>query len=50
VVLDEIGLDLGNRQPQTLDDLEDDYFDLIVTWRPKVTTRHWNLPAAMPLR
>jgi protein-tyrosine-phosphatase len=34
-VLAEIGLDLGDRQPQTLDDLEDDYFDLIVTLAPE---------------
>ncbi|EDQ31799.1 Protein-tyrosine-phosphatase [Hoeflea phototrophica DFL-43] len=34
-VLDEIGLSLGNRQPQTLDELEDDYFDLIVTLAPE---------------
>ncbi|WP_299865940.1 low molecular weight phosphatase family protein [uncultured Hoeflea sp.] len=34
-VLGEIGLDLGNRQPQTLDELEDDYFDLIVTLAPE---------------
>ncbi len=26
---------LGKRQPQTLDDLEDDYFDLIVTLAPE---------------
>jgi protein-tyrosine-phosphatase len=26
---------LGNRQPQTLDDLEDDYFDVIVTLAPE---------------
>lgn len=35
VVLAEEGLDLGERQPQTLDDLEDDYFDLIVTLAPE---------------
>ncbi len=35
VVLDEIGLSLGKKQPQTLDDLEDDYFDLIVTLAPE---------------
>ncbi|WP_422372610.1 low molecular weight phosphatase family protein [Hoeflea sp.] len=34
-VLDEIGLTLGNRQPQGLDELEDDYFDLIVTLAPE---------------
>jgi len=35
VVLDEIGLTLGRRQPQTLDDLEDDFFDLVVTLAPE---------------
>lgn len=35
VVMDEAGISLGKRQPQTLDDLEDDYFDLIVTLAPE---------------
>ncbi|MBW9051801.1 low molecular weight phosphatase family protein [Rhizobium mesosinicum] len=35
VVLEEIGLSLGRRQPQTLDELEDDYFDLIITLSPQ---------------
>jgi hypothetical protein len=35
VVLEEIGLSLGRHQPQTLDELEDDYFDLIVTLAPE---------------
>jgi protein-tyrosine-phosphatase len=34
-VLAEEGLSLGERQPRTLDDLEDDYFDLIVTLAPE---------------
>lgn len=34
-VLAEEGLDLADRQPRTLDDLEDDYFDLIVTLAPE---------------
>ncbi len=34
-VLDEVGLSLGKRLPQTLDELEDDYFDLIVTLAPE---------------
>lgn len=34
-VLDEIGLELGRRQPQRLDELEDDYFDLVVTLAPE---------------
>ena len=34
-VLAESGLSLGDRQPRTLDQLEDDYFDLIVTLSPE---------------
>lgn len=34
-VLTEDGLTLGERHPRTLDDLEDDYFDLIVTLAPE---------------
>ena len=38
-VLAEMGLDLGQRQPQTLDELEDDYFDVIVTLAPEAHHR-----------
>jgi protein-tyrosine-phosphatase len=47
-VLDEIGLSLGRHQPHLLDDLEDDYFDLIVTLAPEAhhkaldLTRSWS--------
>ncbi|MCV3205586.1 low molecular weight phosphatase family protein [Mesorhizobium sp. YC-39] len=34
-VLAEDGLSLGERHPRTLDDLEDDYFDLIITLAPE---------------
>ncbi len=34
-VLAESGLALGERPPKTMDDLEDDYFDLIVTLAPE---------------
>lgn len=34
-VLAEEGLTLGERHPRTMDDLEDDYFDLIVTLAPE---------------
>lgn len=34
-VLDEHGMTLGKRQPQLLDDLDDAYFDLIVTLAPE---------------
>lgn len=35
VVLQEIGLSLGHRVPQTLEDLADSYFDLVVTLAPE---------------
>lgn len=47
VVLDEIGLSIGRHQPHLLEDLEDDYFDLIVTLAPEAhhaaldLTRSW---------
>lgn len=34
-VLAEEGLSLNDRQPRTMEDLEDDYFDLIVTLAPE---------------
>ena len=34
-VLDEKGLSLGDRRPRRLDDLDDAYFDLIVTLAPE---------------
>lgn len=34
-VLDEIGLTIGKHQPRTLEDLEDDFFDLIITLTPE---------------
>lgn len=49
VVLDEIGLTLGRHQPHVLDDLEDDYFDLIITLAPEAhhkaleLTRSWHV-------
>ncbi|MBB4002782.1 MAG: low molecular weight phosphatase family protein [Aurantimonas endophytica] len=35
IVLSEQGLDLGERRPQRFEDLEDSYFDLIVTMAPE---------------
>ena len=34
-VLEEVGLSLGRHAPRSLDELEDDYFDLIVTLAPE---------------
>ncbi|MDB5525043.1 MAG: Protein-tyrosine-phosphatase [Rhizobium sp.] len=47
IVLAEIGLGLDRHQPHLLDDLEDDYFDMIVTLAPEAhhvaldMTRSW---------
>lgn len=38
-VLAEAGLSLGDRQPRSLDQMEDDYFDLIVTLSPEAHHR-----------
>lgn len=34
-VLEEIGLAVRHRQPQTLEELEDDFFDVIITLSPE---------------
>ncbi|HEV7434961.1 MAG TPA: low molecular weight phosphatase family protein [Pseudorhizobium sp.] len=34
-VLEEVGLSIGKHHPRTLDDLEDDFFDLIITLTPE---------------
>ncbi|MBX9456572.1 MAG: low molecular weight phosphatase family protein [Rhizobium sp.] len=49
VVLDEIGLDLGRHQPHVLDDLEDDYFDLIVTLAPEAHHKALELTRSWPV-
>jgi protein-tyrosine-phosphatase len=46
-VLSEAGLSLGERQPQTLDELEDDYFDLIVTLSPEAHHRALELTRSL---
>jgi protein-tyrosine-phosphatase len=33
-VMDEIGIDMSNHRPHTFEDLEDSYFDVIVTLSP----------------
>lgn len=38
-VLAEVGLSLGKRVPQTVDELEDDFFDIIVTLAPEAHHR-----------
>jgi len=34
-VLDEVGLTLGKHKPRTMDEIEDDFFDLIITLTPE---------------
>lgn len=46
-VLAEHGMSIGDRQPQTLDDLEDDYFDLIVTLAPEAHHRALELTRSL---
>ena len=37
--LDEIGLDLSRHAPRSFDDLEDDYFDLVISLSPEAQHR-----------
>lgn len=46
-VLAEESLSLGKRQPQALDELEDDYFDLIVTLAPEAHHRALEMTRSM---
>ncbi|MEJ6847155.1 low molecular weight phosphatase family protein [Sinorhizobium fredii] len=47
VVLDEVGLTIGRHQPHTLDELEDDYFDVIVTLAPEAHHKALELTRSM---
>lgn len=38
-VLDEIGVDLSRHRPKSFDDLEDDYFDLVISLSPEAQHR-----------
>jgi protein-tyrosine-phosphatase len=38
-VMDEIGIDLSRHRPRRFDDLEDDYFDLVVSLSPEAQHR-----------
>jgi protein-tyrosine-phosphatase len=37
--LDEIGIDVSKHRPKSFDDLEDDYFDLVVSLSPEAQHR-----------
>jgi protein-tyrosine-phosphatase len=38
-VMDEIGIDIAHHQPRSFADLEDDYFDLVISLSPEA--QHW---------
>lgn len=40
-IMDEMGLDLGKHRPRTFEDIEDGFFDLIITLAPEA--HHWAL-------
>jgi len=46
-VMDEIGIDLTGHQSRTFDDLEDDYFDLVITLSPEAQHRAVELTRIM---
>jgi len=46
-VMDEIGIDLARHRPKSFDELEDDYFDLIVTLAPEAHHRALELTRTM---
>jgi protein-tyrosine-phosphatase len=45
-VLDEIGIDLSRHRPKHFDDLEDDYFDLVISLSPEAQHRAVELTRA----
>ncbi len=48
-VLAEVGLDLGNHRPHTLDELEDLNFDLVVTLSPEAHHRALELTRTLAI-
>ena len=46
-VMDEIGLDVSHHRPKTFDDLEDAFFDLVVTLSPEAHHRALEMTRAM---
>jgi protein-tyrosine-phosphatase len=45
-VLDEIGIDLSRHRPKHFDDLQDDYFDLVISLSPEAQHRAVELTRA----
>lgn len=46
-VMDEIGIDLAKHKAKTFDDLEDDYFDVVITLSPEAQHRAIELTRVM---
>lgn len=46
-VMDEIGIDLTKHKAKTFDDLEDDYFDVVITLSPEAQHRAIELTRVM---
>lgn len=46
-VMDEIGIDLTRHHSKTFDDLEDDYFDVVITLSPEAQHRAIELTRVM---
>ena len=46
-VMDEIGIDISRHNAKTFDDLEDDYFDLVITLSPEAQHRAVELTRVM---
>jgi len=46
-VMDEIGIDLSRHHAKTFDDLEDDYFDIVITLSPEAQHRAVELTRVM---
>ena len=46
-VMDEIGIDISKHNAKTFDDLEDDYFDVVVTLSPEAQHRAIELTRVM---
>lgn len=39
IVMDEIGIDLARHRPRSIDDLEDDFYDMVVSLSPEAQHR-----------
>ena len=46
-VMEELGLDMSRHQPHTFEDLEDSYFDLVITLSPEAHHRALELTRTM---